>query len=109
MRNAGTVSPSTTGGVLKITGSYVQTRSGTLSTVVTGATPGKKFGLLSAGGTATLAGTLRAVTGGGFKPKRGATLTVLMCHARSDKFRSATGSPAYSAVYGGTSVKIRYH
>lgn len=108
VRNAGMVTPSTTAGVLTITGNYVQTGSGTLSTVITGTTAGKKFGQLSVGGTATLAGTLRAVTGGGFKPGHGATFAVLVCHARSGKFRRTTGSPPYAAQYGATSVRIRY-
>jgi hypothetical protein len=108
VRNAGTVSPSTTGGVLTITGDYTQTRSGTLSTVISGTKPGKKFGQLSVGGTATLAGKLKVSAGHGFRPRRRATFTVLVCQARAGKFHSASGSPAYAVLYGRSSVRVKY-
>ncbi len=54
-----------------------------------------------------LAGTLRVAAGGGFKPQHKATFTVLVCHARSGKFGTTSGSPANSVLYGGTAVKVR--
>jgi hypothetical protein len=106
--NGGTVAPSTTGGVLKITGAYQQTTSGTLSSVITGTTPGTKFGQLSVGGTATLAGTLKASTGNGFVPAHGASLPVLLYHTRSGTFGTLSGSPSYTVSYTATAANVVY-
>ena len=106
--NAGTVAPSTTGGVLKITGGYNQTSTGTLSSVITGTTPGTKFGQLSVGGTAALAGTLKASTGNGFVPAHGASFAVLAYHARSGMFGTVSGTPPYTASYTATAANVVY-
>ena len=106
--NGGTVAPSTTGGVLKITGGYNQTSSGTLSSVITGTTPGTKFGQLSVGGKATLAGTLKASTGNGFVPSHGEAFSVLLYHTRSGMFGTLSGAPPYSVSYTATAAQVVY-
>ncbi len=106
--SGGTVAPSTTGGVLKITGAYQQTSSGTLSSVITGTTPGTKFGQLSVGGKATLAGTLNVNTGNGFVPGHGQSFSVLLYHTRSGTFGTLSGSPAYTVSYTATAANVVY-
>jgi hypothetical protein len=106
--NGGTVAPSTTGGVLKITGGYNQTSAGTLSSVITGTTPGTKFGQLSVGGKATLAGTLKVNTGNGFVPGHGQSFSVLLYHTRSGMFGTLTGTPAYTVNYTATAANVVY-
>ena len=106
--NGGTVAPSTTGGVLKITGGYNQKSSGTLSSVITGTTPGTKFGQLSVGGKATLAGTLKVSTGNGFVPSHGESFSVLLYHTRSGTFGTLSGSPAYTVSYTATAANVVY-
>jgi hypothetical protein len=106
--NGGTVAPSTTGGVLKITGGYNQTSAGTLSPVITGTTPGTKFGQLSVGGTATLAGTLKVSTGNGFVPSHGESFSVLIYHVRSGMFGTLSGTPAYTVGYTATAANVVY-
>jgi hypothetical protein len=106
--SGGTVQPSTTGGKLTITGSYTQSRTGELATVLTGTTPGTKFGQLVVNGAAKLAGALSVTTGGGFKPKKGQSFVVLSCKSRSGTFARHTGTPAYKVSYGTKSVKAVY-
>ena len=106
--NGGTVAPSTTGGVLKITGAYNEKSTGTLSSVITGTTPGTKFGQLSVGGKATLAGTLKVNTGNGFVPSHGEAFSVLLYHTRGGTFSTLTGTPAYSVSYIATAAKVVY-
>jgi hypothetical protein len=106
--NGGTVAPSTTGGVLKITGGYNQTSTGTLSSVITGTTPGTKFGQLSVGGKATLAGTLKVSTGNGFVPGHGQSFSVLLYHTRSGTFGTLSGSPPYTVSYTATAANVVY-
>ena len=106
--NGGTVAPSTTGGVLKITGAYNQQAAGTLSSVITGTTPGTKFGQLSVGGKATLAGTLKASTGNGFVPSHGESFSVLLYHTRSGMFGTLSGSPSYTVGYTATAANVVY-
>jgi hypothetical protein len=108
MLAGGTVAPSTTGGVLKITGGYNQTSAGTLSSVITGTTPGTKFGQLSVGGKATLAGTLKVNTGNGFVPGHGQSFSVLLYHTRSGMFGTLTGTPAYTVNYAATAANVVY-
>jgi hypothetical protein len=107
VRNGGTVSPSTTGGVLKISGAYRQTRTGVLISVITGTAPGTKFGQLAVGGRATLAGTLKASPGNGFST-RGKSFAVLLYHGRSGKFGTLSGRPAYTVTYAATAAKAVY-
>src|SRR5215472_5908441 len=91
VQNAGRVSPSTTGGVLKITGAYQQTKTGVLTSVLTGTSPGTKFGQLSVGGKATLDGTLKVSPGNnGFNP-HGKSFSVLLYKSRSGKFATLSG------------------
>ncbi|HET7247560.1 MAG TPA: hypothetical protein VFJ07_22300 [Streptosporangiaceae bacterium] len=106
--NGGTVAPSTTGGVLKITGAYNQTSAGTLSSVITGTTPGTKFGQLNVGGKATLAGTLKVNTGNGFVPGHGQSFSVLLYHTRSGMFGTLSGSPPYTVNYTATAANVVY-
>lgn len=108
VRSGGTVAPSTTGGVLTITGAYNQASSGTLSPVITGTTPGTKFGQLSVGGKATLAGSLKVSTGNGFVPSHGEAFAVLLYHSRSGMFGTLSGSPAYTISYTATAGKVVY-
>ena len=108
VQNDGTVSPSTTGGVLKITGAYHQTSSGVLSPVITGTSPGTQFGQLSVGGQATLAGTLKVNAGGGFIPAHGQAFSVLLYHSRSGTFATRSGHPTYTVAYRATAAKVVY-
>jgi len=107
VQNAGRVSPSTTGGVLKITGAYQQTKTGVLTSVLTGTSPGTKFGQLSVGGKATLDGTLKVSPGNGFNP-HGKSFSVLLYKSRSGKFATLSGSPAYTVSYGPAAAKAVY-
>jgi len=104
--NSGAVAPSTTGGVLKITGSYQQTSRGKLVIVITGTKPGAKFGQLAVGGHATLAGSLSVSTGSGFKPRHHQPFAVLLYHARSGAFTTHSGAPAYTLAYGATVTRV---
>jgi hypothetical protein len=108
VQNGGTVSPSTTGGVLKITGAYRQTGSGVLSSVITGTSPGTQFGQLSVGGQATLSGTLQVNTGGGFIPAHGQAFSVLVYQSRSGTFATLSGQPAYTVAYRATAARAVY-
>lgn len=108
VQNDGTVSPSTTGGVLKITGAYHQTSSGVLSSIITGTSPGTQFGQLNVGGQATLAGTLNVSTGGGFTPGHGQAFSVLLYHTRSGTFATRSGHPSYTIAYRATAAKVIY-
>ncbi len=104
--NEGTVSPSTTGGLLRITGAYKQTNKGELLSVITGTKPGVQFGQLDVGGGATLAGSVHAETGSGFTPRHRQSFTVLVCHGRSGKFATTTGQPSFSVMYSATAAKV---
>jgi hypothetical protein len=104
--NGGTVSPSTTGGVFTVNGSYSQSKSGTFATVLSGTAPGSKFGQLVVEGAAKLAGTIK-VTTKNFKPKKGQSFQVLKFRSRSGSFSKKAGSPKYSVTYSG-SVHVRY-
>jgi hypothetical protein len=108
VQNQGVVSPSTTGGVLRITGAYHQTSSGVLSSVITGTSPGTQFGQLSVGGQATLSGTLQVNTGGGFTPAHGQAFSVLACHSRSGTFATLSGHPAFTVAYSATAARAVY-
>jgi hypothetical protein len=98
----------TTGGVLKITAGCNQMSAGTLSSVITGTTPGTKFGQLSVGGKATLAGTLKVNTGNGFVPGHGQSFSVLLYHTRGGMFGTLSGTPAYTVNYTATAANVVY-
>lgn len=104
--NGGTVEPSTTGGILLVKGSYQQTKSGTFATVLTGATPGRKFGQLVITGAAQLAGTIN-VTTSHFTPKKKQSFQVMRYQSHTGSFTRKTGRPKYSVSYSG-SVHVRY-
>jgi len=104
--NGGTINPSTTRGVLTVNGSYQQTRSGTFATVLTGTTPGRKFGQLVVTGAAKLAGTIK-VTTSHFTPKKGQSFQVMRYHSHTGSFTTKSGTPKYRISYTG-SVHIRY-
>ncbi len=108
VQNGGTVSPSSTGGTLKITGAYHQTSPGVLASIITGTSPGTQFGQLSVGGQATLAGTLKVNTGGGFTPTHGQTFPVLLYHTHSGTFATLSGHPTYTAAYHATAANVAY-
>ncbi len=105
--NGGTVNPSTTGGVLTIKGSYQQTKSGVFATVLTGTTPGRKFGQLIVTGAAKLAGTIK-VTTRHFTPKKGQSFQVMRYHSHAGSFTRKSGTPKYSIVGYSGSVHIKY-
>ena len=108
VQNDGTASPSTTGGMLNITGAYHQTSSGVLSSVITGTAPGTQFGQLNVGGQATLAGTLKVSTGGGFTPAHGQAFPILLYHSRNGTFAALSGQPTYTVAYRATAAKAVY-
>ncbi|HWE37858.1 MAG TPA: hypothetical protein VG406_14915 [Isosphaeraceae bacterium] len=68
LENAGLVEPM---GTLAVSGNYQQDATGVLSMTVGGTTPGTGYDQLTAGGTATLGGTLDVATTGGFVPSPG--------------------------------------
>jgi len=104
--NGGTINPSTTAGVLTVKGSYRQTRSGTFATVLTGTTPGRKFGQLVVTGATKLAGTIK-VTTRHFTPKKGQSFQVMRYQSHTGSFTTKSGSPKYRVSYTG-SVHIKY-
>jgi hypothetical protein len=87
---------SATGGVLKITAGCNQMSAGTLSSVITGTTPGTKFGQLSVGGKATLAGTLKVNTGNDSSRPRAVVLRAAVPHPR----RHVRHPVGYSGLHG---------
>ena len=108
LQSSGTVNPSTTGGVLSLTGAYKQNSTGVLFSVITGTTPGTKFGQFSVGGKATLAGTLKVNTGNGFVPTHGQSFPVLLYNSRAGTFTTVTGSPSFSVSYTATAANVVY-
>jgi hypothetical protein len=103
--NGGTISPSTTGGALRISGDYKQTAAGALVSTIAG---GSSFGHLQVGGTATLAGTLKVSSGSSFAPTRGQSFAVLLYRTRSGKFATKSGSPSFSVTYDASAAKVVY-
>lgn len=97
LTNSGTVRPA---GVLTITGSYGQSKSGTFATTV----KGSSFGQLVVGGAATLAGTIKATASKLGKVK---TFKVIRFHSRTGTFTTVSGTPKYKVSYSG-SVQIKY-
>ena len=89
--NGGTVSPSTTGGVLTVNGSYQQTKSGTFATVA--GTGPEKFGQLVVEGAAKLAGTIKVSTSTTFKPKKGQSFQVMRYRSHTGSFGKKTRHP----------------
>lgn len=92
-------------GAVAVAGGYTQI-NGTLQLVMSAA--GK--GVMSVGGTATLAGgNLNVSFTGGYKPAVGDTLTVLTAGKRNGNFSSVTvaGFSKVTPIYTGTSVQIR--
>jgi hypothetical protein len=67
-----------------------------------------KFGQLSVGGKATLAGTLKVSTGNGFVPGHGQSFAVLLYHTRGGMFGTLSGSPAYVVNYTATAANVGY-
>lgn len=104
--NDGTVSPSTTGGVLTVNGSYQQGKTGVFATVLAGTGAGRKFGQLVVNGAAKLAGGIK-VTTSHFTPKKGQSFQVMRYRSHSGSFASVTGHPKYSVSYAG-SVHVKY-
>ncbi len=104
--NSGTVSPSTTAGVLTVNGSYQQTKSGTFATVLTGTTPRRKFGQLAVNGAARLAGTIK-VTTSHFTPRKKQSFQVMRYRSHAGSFTTKSGRPKYSITYTG-SVRVKY-
>jgi hypothetical protein len=106
--NEGTVAPSTSGGVLKITGTYEQTSKGELLSVITGTKPGANFGQLNVGSHASLSGTLHVDAGSGFTPGHRLSVAVLVCQGRRGKFAGMSGGPNFSVAYSTTGAKVVY-
>jgi outer membrane autotransporter protein len=79
LTNSGIVSPGNSPGLLgtlTVNGNYTQTTGGTLQIEIAGTAPGQ-FDVLSVGGHASLAGTLKLVSLGNFKLQVGETVTFL--------------------------------
>jgi hypothetical protein len=104
--NAGTVDPSTTGGVLKISGAYDQTGTGKLLSDIAGTTAGSAFGQLDVTGAATLAGTIDAVTTGGFSPTSGESFPVLLYGSHTAQFATWSGTSGYKVTYNATAAAV---
>jgi hypothetical protein len=109
VRNAGTVlvGDSVTVGVLTITGTYVQSASGTLLLKVGGTHPGTDSDALVVGSTATLDGTLNLTLINGYVPASGASLTPLTSSAEDGVFAALAGDGGlYAAFYNPTGVTL---
>ena len=76
VQNDGTVSPGASPGTLTVSGNYVQSATGLLKIEIAGRNAGQ-FDVLAVGGTASLAGTLRIITLGGFTPAMNDQFTIL--------------------------------
>jgi fibronectin-binding autotransporter adhesin len=83
--NNGTVAPGNSPGTLTINGTYTQTSSGTLE--IEAASPGN-FDRLVVSGAANLAGTLRFLPTGGFRPAYGQQFAFLQAASISGGFDS---------------------
>ena len=97
--NGATVRPAATGGILEIDGSYHQTNTGTLATVISGTTPGNGFGQLKVTKAATLAGSINATAGTGYDPPVGHPFPVLTYASLTGMFSKQTGAPPYAVTY----------
>jgi hypothetical protein len=106
--SGGTVKPSTTGGVLTISGSYQQNKSGVLSSTITGTSPGTTFGQLAVGQAATLAGALAVSAGGGFAPKPAEAFEILKYQSHTGRFTTKSGTPPYTVTYQMAGAKVVY-
>jgi hypothetical protein len=107
--NQAAVHPSTTGGVLTVTGTYTQTSSGTLVTTLSGTTAGNGFGQLVVNGAATLAGTISSTTATGFAPTPGQTFAILRYGSHAGEFSAHAGNRlGYTVVYGSAAATLLY-
>lgn len=97
--NGATVRPAATGGILEIDGSYQQTSTGTLATVIGGTTPGNGFGQLKVTKAATLAGSINATARTGYDPPVGHLFPVLTYASLTGMFSNKTGAPPYAVTY----------
>jgi hypothetical protein len=106
--NSGNVSLGA-GETLKLTGSYTQSKKGTLTAVIAGSS---SFGALSASGTATLGGTLVIVQG--FTASKGEKFAILTSSALSGKFKKVKNTKIpktkpklkYKPVYSATGLTL---
>jgi hypothetical protein len=97
----------TAAGTLSVTGSYVQTSSGSLTIKVGGPNPGSDFDQLVVTGTATLDGTLTVTLVNGFTPASGPTYTVLSCTSATGTFAALAGDGAlFTAAYDPADVTL---
>jgi outer membrane autotransporter protein len=87
--NNGLVAPGNSPGTLTVNGNYTQSSGGTLQVELAGAS---LFDHLVVSGNASLAGTLQAVSFGGYQPKYGQRFSFLQAGSISGAFDSITTS-----------------
>ena len=107
----GEVSPGLSPGILHASGAYAQSASGALRVEIGGTTAGTQFDQLQVAGAATLSGTLRVDTVGGFVPAAGDRFRIVTAGQRSGEFLSLSGADigggrAYTAEYDATGVTL---
>ena len=103
--NAGSVSPGTSTGILRIDGNYTQTSDGLLDLEIGGLVAGTDFDQLDVTGTATLAGTLSVALTGGYSPILGHSFQIIPAAGvvgdfETEMFPGASGRKFYNLVLG---------
>jgi Tol biopolymer transport system component len=105
VRNAGTVAPGLSTGILRIAHDFRQTDAGKLRLEVRGPVPGSAFDQLAIIGTATLSGELEVDAPEGFTPPEDG-LQLLRAGLRVGKFRSFRATASYDLEYRSTGVVL---
>jgi hypothetical protein len=111
VKNARQVSPGLTAGTLNITGSYVQTSTGTLNIEIGGSAPGS-FDRLEITGAATLDGTLAVALVDDFKPSLDSTFEIVTFGQRAGQFAQINGlvqgnGVTFSPLYTATNLTLK--
>jgi hypothetical protein len=113
VQSSGIVSPgdsSTATGILRDTGTYTQTSTGTLDISIGGTTAGTKYDELNPT-SASLSGTLNISLINGFVPTIGSTFDIMNFNSASGTFATVNGlainsSEHFSITYQGTDVLL---
>ena len=111
LTNAGTVSPGTSPGSLRVEGVYTQTSAGTLNVEAAGSTPGTGFDQLVVTGNAALGGTVNVTRLGGFVPAGNDVLRIVSAAgSRTGEFATLNGAAfpggRFALLYDGSGALL---